>query len=66
VAHEVDGAIEEHPPKVRVLTLAKQMGPGLDANLGTARGQLRELIVSQAVEQAQSAELAGEHQTVAR
>ena len=66
MAHQVDGAIDEHPPKVRVLTLVEQIGAGLDANLGTALGQLGELIVSQAVEQAQSAKGVGAHQIVAR
>jgi hypothetical protein len=35
-------------------------------DLGTAAGQFRELIVGQAVEEADSAKLAGVHQAVAR
>jgi hypothetical protein len=66
VPHEVDGALDEHPPEIRVLTLAEQLGSGLDANLGTALGQLSELIIGQAVEEAKSAKLVGAHQAAAR
>ena len=40
-----------------MLALAEQLRPGLDADLGAARHQLRELLVGQAVEQAESADL---------
>jgi hypothetical protein len=66
VADEVDGPVEEHPPEVGVLALAEQVGSGLDANLGTALDQFSELIVGQAVEDAQRAELLDAHQIVAR
>jgi len=59
VPHEVDGPVNEHPPGVRGLTLEEQIGTGLDANLGTTPGQFRELIVGQAVEEADSAKLPG-------
>ena len=49
-----------------MLTLAEQIDAGLDAHLGTTVEQLRELIVGQAVEEAQRAKLTGAHQIVAR
>ena len=66
MTQQIDGTVNEHPPEVRVLTLKEQVDARLDANLGTAVGQLRELIVGQAVEEADSAKLARAHQTVAR
>ena len=36
VAHQVDRAVDEHPPEVRVLTLVEQLDTRLDADLGTA------------------------------
>jgi hypothetical protein len=66
VADEVDGALDEQPPEVRVLPLAEQVDPGLDADLGAALDQLGQLRVGQAVEDGQGAELVGAHQMVAR
>jgi hypothetical protein len=66
MADQVNGTLDEHPPEVRVLTLAEQIDPGLDTNLGTALDQLRELLVGQAVEDGQRAELVDTHQIVAR
>jgi hypothetical protein len=66
VADEVDGAVDEQPPVVRVLALVEQVDAGLDADFGTARDQLGELIVGQAVEDAERAELVDPHQMVAR
>ena len=66
MAEEVDGTVDEHPPEVRALTLNEQVGAGLDTDLGTALHQLRELIVGQAVQEADRAKLAGAHQAVAR
>jgi hypothetical protein len=66
VADEIDGTVDQHPPEVRVLTLVKQFDPGLDANLGAALDQFSELLVGQAVEDAQRAELVDAHQIVAR
>jgi hypothetical protein len=57
VAHEVDGAVEQHPPEVSVLALAEHIRPRLDANLGAPPGQLRELVIGQAFENAERAEL---------
>jgi len=57
VADELDGAVDEQPPVVRVLTLAEQLDPGLDANFATALDQFSELLVAQAIEDAQRAEL---------
>jgi hypothetical protein len=65
VAQEVDGTINKHPPEVRVLPLKEQIDTRLDAHLGTAPGQFRELIVGQAIEKADSAKLVGAHHTVA-
>ena len=59
MAQQVDSTVNEHPPEVRVLTLAEQIDAGLDADLGTALGQFRELIVGQAAEQADSSKLVG-------
>ena len=47
---------DEHPPEVRVLALAEQLDAGLDADLGAALDQLRELVVGQAVEEAERRE----------
>ena len=58
MAQQIDGTVNEHPPEVRVLALKEQVDTRLDANLGTAVGQFRELIVGQAVEEADSAKLA--------
>jgi hypothetical protein len=66
VADEVDGAGDQHPPEVGVLALAEQVDAGLDADLGPALGQLAELVVGQAVEDGQRAELVDAHQIVAR
>jgi len=66
VAHQVHGTVEEHPPKVRVLTLAEQLDAGLDTNYRAVPGQLRQLVAGQAVEEAERAKLAGAHQIVAR
>jgi len=66
VADEVDGTVDQHPPEIRVLTFAEQIDPGLDANFGAALDQLGELIVGQAVEDAQRAGLVDAHQIVAR
>jgi hypothetical protein len=65
MAQQVDSTVNEHPPEVRVLTLAEQIDAGLDADLGTALGQFRELVVGQAAEQAESPELVGAHHIVA-
>ena len=45
-----------------MLTLAEQLGAGLDAHLGTVRDQLGELIVGQPVEEAERGKLVDEHQ----
>jgi hypothetical protein len=66
VADEVDGAGDQQPPEVGVLALPEQDDPGLDADLGAALDQLAELLVGQAVEDAQRAEVGGAHQVVAR
>ena len=66
MADEVDGAVDEQPPEVRALSLAEQVDPGLDRYLGTALDQLGELVVAEAVEEAERAELVGAHQIVAR
>ena len=49
VTHQVDRAVHEHPPVVGMLALAEQHNAGLDANLRSARHQLRQLIVRQTV-----------------
>ena len=64
-AQQVDGTVDEQPPEVRLLTLMEQLDAGLDANLGTALGQFRELIVGHAVEQADSAQLVAAHHIIA-
>jgi len=49
-----------------VLTLAEQFQSGLNADLGAALNQLRQLLVGQAVEQAKRAQLFDVHQIVPR
>jgi len=34
VAHEVDGAVDEHPPVIRVLALVEQLHTRVDTDLG--------------------------------
>ena len=65
MAHEVDGTVEQYPPVIRVLALAEQLDAGLDANLGTALSQLRQLGAGQAVKDAERAKLVGVHQIMA-
>ena len=65
MAQQVDSTVNEHPPEVRVLTLAEQIDAGLDADLGAALGQFRELIVGQAAEQADNPQLVGAYHIVA-
>jgi hypothetical protein len=66
MADEVDGAVDEQPPEVGVLALAEQVDPGLDLDLGPALDQLAELVVAEAVKEAELAELVDAHQIVAR
>lgn len=56
-AYQVDGALDERPPVVRVLALVEQFDAGLDAHLGTAGDQLGQLVPGQAVEQAERGEI---------
>jgi hypothetical protein len=65
MTQEVDGTIDEHPPEVCRFTLEEEIGAGLDENLGTPRGQLRELAVGQPVEEADRAKLVGVRHVVA-
>jgi hypothetical protein len=65
MAPQIDGTVDEHPPEVRLLTLMEQLDAGLDANLGTALGQFRELIVGQAAEQADRAQVLAAHHIIA-
>ena len=62
VPDEIDGAVEQDPPVVRVLALAEQLGAGLDPDLGTARDQVGELIVGQPAKHLEDTELTGMHQ----
>ena len=66
MAQKVDSTVNEHPPEVRVLTFPEQIDAGLDLDLGTTLSQFRELIVCQAVEQADSPKLVGAHHIAAR
>ena len=66
MADEVDRPVDEHPPEVGVLALVEQLDPGLDRDLGAALDQLGELVVGEAVEEAERAELVDAHQIVAR
>jgi hypothetical protein len=63
---EVDGTVDEQPPEVRALSLVEQLDPGLDLHLGPALDQLGELVVAEAVEEAERTELVDAHQIVAR
>jgi len=65
MTQQIDSTINEHPPEVRVLPLPEQVDAGLDAHLGTAVSQFRELLVGQAAEQADSAKVVGAHHIVA-
>jgi hypothetical protein len=59
MAYEVNGPVDEDPPEVRALALEKQLDAGLDPHLGAALGQVRELAVGQALEQADRAKFGG-------
>ena len=63
---EVDGAVHEDPPEVGVLARSEQIDPGLYADLRAALEQLAELLVRQAVEDAERAKVVEAHQVVAR
>ena len=54
--HQVDSAVEKHPPEVCVLAFSEQVDTGLDSKLGTAFDQLGELIVIETLEQAERSE----------
>jgi hypothetical protein len=49
-----------------VLALTEQLHAGLHADLGTAVHQLRQLVIGQAVKEAEGAKLVGAHQIAAR
>jgi hypothetical protein len=49
-----------------VLALPEQLHAGLDADLGTARNQLSQLVIGQAVKDAERAKFVGAHHVVAR
>ncbi len=66
MANEVDGAVDQHPPEVGLLALMKQLETGLNPDLSTALDQISELIICQAVEDAQRAKIIHAHQIVAR
>jgi hypothetical protein len=55
--HQVDGAIQKHPPKVRRRAFSEQLDTGLDSNLGTAIDQLSKLIIVETLEQAEGSQL---------
>ena len=50
---QIDGPVDQHPPEVRILTLIEQIDARLDANLRTVIDQIAELIICQALEDAQ-------------
>ena len=54
---EINGTVDEHPPEVRMLALVEQIDAGLDGNLSAALDQIGELIICQAVEDAQRAKI---------
>jgi hypothetical protein len=66
MAQEFDRTFDEHPPEVCVLTLMEQLSPGLEQDLGAALDEGSQLLVAQAIEQAQGTELIGMHQIVAK
>jgi hypothetical protein len=61
VPYEVDGAVEENPPVVRVLAFVEQLDAVFDPYLVARLGQLRELVVGQAGEQAERAKVVEAH-----
>src|SRR5215471_6757313 len=65
VPHQVDSAVQKHPPEVRGLTFSEQSDTGLDSNLGTAIDQLSELIVFETLEQAERPQLIDAYHNVA-
>ena len=66
MADEVDRTVHEHPPVVRVIARVEQLDTRLDAYLGPGLGQLCELFVGEALEQADRAQVVDVHQIVAR
>ena len=66
MADEIDSAVDEHPPEVRMLALMEQIDARLDPNFSTVLDQIGELIICQAVEDAQRAKIIDTHQIVAR
>jgi hypothetical protein len=63
---EIDGAFDQQPPKVCMISLVKEIDTWLNGNFSSALDQIGELIICQAVEDAQRAELISAHQIVAR
>ena len=59
-------AVDQHPPEVRMLALMEQLNTRLNANIDAVLDQIRELIICQAVEDAQRAKIINAHQIVAR
>lgn len=65
-ADEINSAVDEHPPEVRMLALVEQVDAGLDPNFSTILDQIGKLIICQAVEDAQRAKIIDKHQIVTR
>jgi hypothetical protein len=57
MTHQVDRAVQKHPPEVRRLAFSEQFDTGLDSNLLAPCDQLGQLIVGKAREQAERSKL---------
>ena len=66
VANQIDGAVDQHPPEVRVLALTKQLHTRRNADFSPALDQISQLIICQPVEYAQRAKIGNAHYIVAR
>ena len=66
VPHQVEPALDEHPPEVGRLSFPERLVTGAEAHLLAGREQRAELVVRHPVEQAQRAQVGELHHMVAR
>ena len=66
LAHQIDPAVDQHPPELGRCALVEQLLPFVEADLLAGREQRAQLVVGQPLEQEQVSEVVDVHQVVAR
>ena len=66
LAHQVDAAVHEHPPRLGGLALVEQLHAFVEADLLAGREELGELLVGERLEEEERAQVVDVHQIVAR